>query len=447
MADESKPDGEVNRRQLVVMGLLGVGALVALSGSSSAEPDNGSGNGDENGDGNGDTQKPTDGSLVIDTPGAGGTQYLFIADTVEPITTPESSDEMIQTADGVEVRGGAGFEETTDEWAVTGLKHLEDAGGEEAARFILDGVELNPADYTLDPPDDGGGTTDPVDENALVRNSLDTEAHIKAPMGGFWHEAHPGHATDQKVTAVTSPAFEGAGAMRIDQPDSSTGSSSYGNANNFYGTETHHYTCRNPGRHDSNGPQGYTWPYNDVYPEDGLSEIHIRYNLMLDENYDYEDFRWRQIGKGFPGINGRWGDDAQDNRNPWLINGAIYTGDEIGQSQNEWILSAYLYDRKTSIGNSGRTYHPDMTMRRGQWYQIDRYVDVQNNVFKQWQDGRLSISLDSGDLDFPTTAPHNKVYSVRNLFYAGGGWGTPDGSGHNYAYIDDIEVFDSEQPM
>ncbi|WP_276275457.1 hypothetical protein [Haloarcula regularis] len=200
--------------------------------------------------------------------------------------------------------------------------------------------------------------------------------------------------------------------------------------NTFYGTEGFHYLDD-----------------RSEYPSDGLEQCHLRYWVQLDTNYDIDNpWAGEQAGKGFPGFDGRWEDDASENRDPWLVNGAIWSADAIGASADDWLLSYYIYDRKTNIGDSGRTYHPSRALKKGQWYQIDRFVDVTNNVLKQWYDGELVIDLDSSDVEFsPAPSPYDRVYAIRNLFYYGGGWGAPDGSGDNYAYIDNIQTFDSEQ--
>lgn len=262
----------------------------------------------------------------------------------------------------------------------------------------------------------GEGVNDNDGGTALVHSSLDTMSGIDS----FFTETQTNRA---KVDAVSSPSVEGSGAMRINQPSKQRSEELYG-GNEFYGTEGFHYL-------------------DDL----GLTQCHIRYYAMLDENYDIDNpWGGRQAGKGFPGFDGRHGRDASDNPNPWLVNGAIWSGDEIGGSADDWILSFYLYDKKTDIGSSGRTYHPDRTLQKGRWYQIDRFVDIQNNELRQWYDGELVIDLDSSDVEFtPNESPYDTLYAIRNLFYYGGGWGAPDGSGDNHAYIDDIRVFDSEQ--
>jgi len=258
--------------------------------------------------------------------------------------------------------------------------------------------------------------------NAIVQNSLDSKSDYYDFFNG-----KEGANDRAKVYTEKEVTAEGNGAVRIDQPADNT---KLGNVNNFYGTGGHHYMDERP-----------------EYPSNGLGKCHIRFWAQLDPNYDIDNpWAGTQAGKGFPGFEAEWNGNVSYTEDAWEALGAIWSADEIGGSKDDWILSYYVYDQLTPEGDNGRTFHPDTPMKKGQWYQIDRFVDVENNVIKQWQDGNLEIELGDGDIQIAgASSPYDKVQAVRNTFYYGGGWGAPDGSGHNYAYLDRIQTFDSEQ--
>jgi hypothetical protein len=266
---------------------------------------------------------------------------------------------------------------------------------------------------------------------AVVSNSLDTQTDID----NFFVEGNEG---DAKVEPVSTPSAEGSGSFRTDQPSQTVANNEYG-GNTFLGTTTQHSFADRP-----------------EYPNDGLNEAHIRFYAYLDTNYEIDNpFDGEQAGKGFPGFNGKWGDsagsggDPSDGTNGWSARGAIHDGRPIGGTADEWCMPFYVYYADQS-GDYGDTFFPDNgeVLQKGQWYQIDRYLkmnsgqNTNDGILRQWQDGKLVI--DKTNLNFAWTSPYDKIESVWNHFYYGGGWGTPDGSGHNYAYIDNIRVYDEE---
>jgi hypothetical protein len=249
---------------------------------------------------------------------------------------------------------------------------------------------------------------------AVVDNSLDTQTDIDNFFVNVKEQNHAG-----KIDAVSSPVTEGSGSLRVNVPEE-----------DFYGTEQFHYLDQRP-----------------EYPSDGLERCHIRFWVYLDANFDIDNpYAGEQMGKAFPGFDGRWGDGASENENPWEAIGGLWSADAIGGSANDWVLGYYIYDKNTPLNDTGRTEFPNTSMQKDQWYQIDRFVDVPNNVIRQWQDGNLVIDLDSSDIDLPSVDPYDKVYAIRNLVYYGGGWAAPSGSGNNHLYLDNIRVYDEENP-
>jgi hypothetical protein len=281
-------------------------------------------------------------------------------------------------------------------------------------------VQTSAGPVTLTPPADDAGSSG---DTPLVQNPLDTMDDIR----DFFVEEQPSHA---KVDAVSAPSAEGSGSMRINQ-------AAYAD-NTFFGTAGYHYL-----------------PDRPEYPDEGFTECHLRYWVMLDENYDIDNpWAGTQAGKGFPGFDGRWGNDLSneggaDGTNGWLVNGAIWSADEKGGDPNDWYLAYYVY-YADQAGKYGDTFFPSKPMKKGRWYQIDRYVklntgkDSRDGILRQWQDGELVFDKTNFNFVWPDTKYYG-VYAIRNLFYYGGGWGAPEGSGDNYAYLDDIQVYDSEQ--
>jgi hypothetical protein len=255
----------------------------------------------------------------------------------------------------------------------------------------------------------------------LVQNSLDTQTDID----DFWVNVKSKYHSE-KVEAVSSPAKEGSGSMRINIP-----------GGDFYGTEGYHYVNERP-----------------EYPDSGLTECHIRYYAMLDSNFDIDNpWAGQQMGKGFPGFDGRFENDLSDDggangTNGWLINGAVWSADKIGGDPDDWVLAQYVYHADQD-GKYGDSFFPDTSMSKRKWYQIDRYFkmnsgkNTDDGILRQWQDGELVF--EKTDFNYAWESPYDKLYAIRNLWYYGGGWGAPDASGDNHAYTDNIQVFDSEQ--